>query len=53
MEDDLNFKLNGRQLHVKYPKLALASPELGTAQPELVLYKIKIDGQARVFILEV
>jgi hypothetical protein len=44
MEDDLNFKLNWRRpqflnklktttLQVKPAQLALASPELGTAQP--------------------
>ena len=37
MEDDLNFKVNGRRLQVKFPYLALASPDLGTAQPQLVL----------------
>jgi hypothetical protein len=34
MEDDLNFKVNGRQAQFTSP----ASPELGTAQPQLVLF---------------
>ena len=35
IEDDLNFKANGRQPQAMLAQLALASPELGTAQPQL------------------
>ena len=38
MEDDLNFKANGRQPQVMLAQLALASPEPGTAQPEIVTF---------------
>ena len=43
MEDDLNFKVIGRQPHLlvneSQPQLlAPASAELGTAQPQLVLF---------------
>ena len=43
MEDDLNFKVNRRQSVVNLSQLDLASPELGTAQPQLVFYFLKSD----------
>ena len=36
IEDNLNFKANGRQPQAMLAWLALASPGLGTAQPQLV-----------------
>ena len=39
MEDDLNFKVNGRQPQFTSP----ASPELGTAQPQLVIQLLPLD----------
>jgi hypothetical protein len=45
MEDDLNLKENGRRPQVNLAQLAPASPELGTAQPQLLkkyYYRFKI-----------
>jgi hypothetical protein len=38
MEDDLNFKVNGIRPQVNLAYLTPASPELGTAQPQLVSF---------------